>query len=438
MSRPHILIVGGGIGGLALAQGLKKHRISYTVFERDPSPVARAQGYRLRISGNGAVALHECLDKEIWDLFERICADMKLGGGNRLNALDSTDTSSLFGGPPGAGRPGPRGPGAPPGIEGPPGGPGSLMQRVWGAAGLKADPNVKQSYTVDRKMLRSLLALDQEEHIKFGKTFIRYETTSDGVKAFFGDGTSEEGTLLVGAEGVASAVRKQLLPNHRFVDTGTRCLYGKTPITDDFVARFTPNAMNGMCIVQDVNKLGVFLEAIRFPTDASVESGGKLVKTEDYMYWVFGGSTENVGLSDDEFHALSGQGAANLTLNLTKHWDPAIKSLFELQDLNQCAPLRLVSAKPARPDWKPSAPVTLLGDAAHAMMPAGGSGANTALADAALLLKLLVEEGVSEEVIAKYVDGMWEYALPAIQASADGARKLLGFQGFEGAKEVIF
>jgi cation diffusion facilitator CzcD-associated flavoprotein CzcO len=33
----HVLIVGGGIGGLCLAQGLKKAGISVAVYERDTS-----------------------------------------------------------------------------------------------------------------------------------------------------------------------------------------------------------------------------------------------------------------------------------------------------------------------------------------------------------------------------------------------------------------
>ena len=46
-------------------------------------------------------------------------------------------------------------------------------------------------------MLRNLLLLGQEDHVKFGKCFERYEPTPSGVKAFFSDGTSKEGTLLV-------------------------------------------------------------------------------------------------------------------------------------------------------------------------------------------------------------------------------------------------
>jgi 2-polyprenyl-6-methoxyphenol hydroxylase-like FAD-dependent oxidoreductase len=76
MFPPHILIVGGG---LALAQGLKRSGISFSVFERDMSPVSRAQGYRIVIASGGAEGLRECLTDELWDLFEKTCAEIYCG-----------------------------------------------------------------------------------------------------------------------------------------------------------------------------------------------------------------------------------------------------------------------------------------------------------------------------------------------------------------------
>lgn len=418
MSPPHILIIGGGIGGLALAQGLRKHNISFTLFERDASPISRAQGYRIRIAGDGAISLHACLDSELWSLFERTCAELRFGG-SRLNAIDGSELPFF-------GVGGARG-----GGSGPPGPPGR------GDLGtMKPIEGVRPGYTVDRTTLRALLLLGQEGNVKFGKTLTKYEITERGVTAFFSDGTSEQGTLIVGADGVTSRVRKQLLPEHKYFDTGSRVLYGKTFITPELTERFMPEAMRRMTVIQDSIPLTLFLEPICFPTDASIESGGLIQNTQDYVYWVFGGNKEAVGLTDAEFHSLSGQEAADLTSKLTENWLPSFRCLFELQTTSQCAPLRLISAKPERPEWKSSAHVTLLGDAAHAMMPAGGSGANCALADTALLLKLIVEEGVTEETMGKYVDKMWEYSLPAIQRSAIAGQKLLGFKGWEDATEV--
>ncbi|MGW2218931.1 NAD(P)-binding protein, partial [Nonomuraea sp. NPDC001684] len=36
----HVIVAGGGIGGLSLAQGLRKAGFQATVLERDPSAVA--------------------------------------------------------------------------------------------------------------------------------------------------------------------------------------------------------------------------------------------------------------------------------------------------------------------------------------------------------------------------------------------------------------
>lgn len=47
MKDLHIIIVGGGLGGLTLAQGLKKNGISCAVYEKDISRSDRLQGYRI-------------------------------------------------------------------------------------------------------------------------------------------------------------------------------------------------------------------------------------------------------------------------------------------------------------------------------------------------------------------------------------------------------
>src|SRR5690242_3064929 len=57
----HVLIIGGGIGGLCLAQGLNKAGVSVAVYERDRALDARLQGYRLNIEPAGSLALHACL-----------------------------------------------------------------------------------------------------------------------------------------------------------------------------------------------------------------------------------------------------------------------------------------------------------------------------------------------------------------------------------------
>lgn len=68
MTSLHVVIIGGGIGGLCLAQGLKKSGISVAVYERDQSADFRGQGYRLNINPDGSHALRECLPENLLDL----------------------------------------------------------------------------------------------------------------------------------------------------------------------------------------------------------------------------------------------------------------------------------------------------------------------------------------------------------------------------------
>lgn len=44
---PHVLIIGAGLGGLMLAQCLRKKGVSFEIFERDESESSRGPGFAL-------------------------------------------------------------------------------------------------------------------------------------------------------------------------------------------------------------------------------------------------------------------------------------------------------------------------------------------------------------------------------------------------------
>ena len=44
-----VLIIGGGLGGLALAQALRTHGVPFEIFERDANPTARKQGWAIAL-----------------------------------------------------------------------------------------------------------------------------------------------------------------------------------------------------------------------------------------------------------------------------------------------------------------------------------------------------------------------------------------------------
>lgn len=45
----HVLIIGAGLGGLSLAQILRKQGISFEIFERDTDANSRSQGWAIAL-----------------------------------------------------------------------------------------------------------------------------------------------------------------------------------------------------------------------------------------------------------------------------------------------------------------------------------------------------------------------------------------------------
>jgi 2-polyprenyl-6-methoxyphenol hydroxylase-like FAD-dependent oxidoreductase len=86
--------------------------------------------------------------------------------------------------------------------------------------------------SVDRYAFRRASMTGLDNVLQFGKAFASYAESDDGVEVRFTDGTSVNADVLVGADGVGSRVRAQLLPALEVVDIGVRCIYGKVPLTD--------------------------------------------------------------------------------------------------------------------------------------------------------------------------------------------------------------
>ena len=68
MPRIHVLIAGGGLGGLCLAQGLREGRPQRHGFERD-ADLNRKTGYRLHMNADGGNALRACLPEDLFELY---------------------------------------------------------------------------------------------------------------------------------------------------------------------------------------------------------------------------------------------------------------------------------------------------------------------------------------------------------------------------------
>ena len=96
-----------------------------------------------------------------------------------------------------------------------------------------ADSSFLLSTDVNRLTLREILLAGLEGTVHFDKAFERFEQVDGGqVCAYFADGTSATGDLLIGADGSNSVIRKLIVPDAKLADTGW-VIYGKTPLTPE-------------------------------------------------------------------------------------------------------------------------------------------------------------------------------------------------------------
>jgi 2-polyprenyl-6-methoxyphenol hydroxylase-like FAD-dependent oxidoreductase len=293
----------------------------------------------------------------------------------------------------------------------------------------------EEPLNADRWVLRSVLSRGIENLIEFGKEFEKFDPKPEGVILRFTDGTEVKGSILVGADGTRSKIRKQLLPSHDFLDTEGRWFYGKTTLTPELERTFSEPALKGMTLVQDrtmkETPLSLLLEPVRFKDNEFRHD-----LPADYMYWVLGARKDFFVVDDADLLNLSPEDSAAMTRKLTAHWDPSFHPLFALQNTSQTSILKIDSSPPEIPSLDAKLPVTIIGDGIHAMSPTAGVGAVSALRDAATLSKFLGEEGVSVESLRKYETLMRNYAGEAIKHSARGGKMLFGMRSFDDLLHV--
>ncbi|MEU6479847.1 NAD(P)/FAD-dependent oxidoreductase [Streptomyces sp. NPDC047017] len=358
-----VSLVGAGLGGLCLAQGLRGAGIEVDVYERDPAITARFQGYRLVLEPVGFEALRGCLPRRWHPLLDAVVSNARV---ERL-ALD-TQLNTI-------------------GELGP----------------------ARSGIVVDRHVLRHLLLTGLTVHT--GAALTGYDVLDDGrVRARFARRDPATADLLVGADGVGSAVRRTLTPQTIPTDTGVRFVIGRTPLTERFAG--LSRAYGGKIVGDGVSLL---LGAMRFPVPPR-EAAERLAPEvtlpdiHDYVRWAM------ILPPNGSLGTLTAQEAALSRMN---GWHPDLRALIEQADPDNSTLLSIRVVEP-RERWAPG-PVTLLGDAVHATSPTGGNGANTALRDADLLRRCLIEAAEGRHDLLGAVDDyerqMFAYGGEAVRRS---------------------
>jgi 2-polyprenyl-6-methoxyphenol hydroxylase-like FAD-dependent oxidoreductase len=388
----HVIIIGGGIGGLTLAQGLVKAGISVAVYERDRTTTDRVQGYRVHINPTGSRALHACLPAHLFDAFDRSC-----------------------------GRPGR-------GIR-------FLTERMGVLLSVGFDlvhqPDaIGKHRSVSRITLRQVLLSGLEPIVHFGKTFVRYEERDQRVVAQFEDGSSAVGDILVAGDGGGSRVRRQLLPHAERIDTGVIGIAGKVFLDDGNRGRIAPELRDGMALVSAKGGYSLFVALQEIdgvaPDAPTMDRIGGVDDCADrhfddrrsYLMWALGAQRQKLGLNGGA-EALQGEPLRAIALHAMAAWDDRFKTLVRLADPSTISAIPMRTARPVDP-W-PTRRITLLGDAIHSMTPYRGIGANIALKDALALRDALLAADRGEcpaiEAIHAYEAAMLDYGFKAVRNS---------------------
>ncbi|MYM88132.1 NAD(P)-binding protein [Rugamonas sp. FT82W] len=380
MQEFQVAIIGAGLGGLCLAQGLKKHGIAFAVFERDAALDSRSQGYRIRINGDGQAALRRCLPPELYALFEASCAA-------ELNAPRALDVQL------------------------------NSVAR-WNDAWRSEEPGAVD-LKAHRHTLREVLMCGIAEHVHFDKELRGVVRHGGGSVSFdFADGSAYRADLLVGADGSNSRVAAQCFPAMRGLDADVVCIYGKA---DGASLAIADELRGGTSVVFDT-RLAMVIDAMRF----SPAGDGALSPVEDYLYWAMIGSRERLGIAAGTMSREAD--ARRCIADVSGGWAPGLRAVFAATPPGMLTMLPVRQSPPPQP-WPPGR-VTVLGDAVHTMSPASGLGCNTAFLDAASLAAQLATAAggavTPDQAVAAYEREMRERAVAALQASARGGAQLYG------------
>ena len=348
MTQKPILIAGGGIGGLATALTLQQIGVPCMVFEsvRELRPL----GVGINIQPNAV--------RELFDL--GITADDldQVGVPAKEWALVGLNGNDIYSEPR-----------------------GELAGYNW------------PQYAVHRGQLHLMLYNKLCERagsdvVRLGQKVTGYRKNPDGtvtalIEKRDGSCVEEIGSLLVGADGIHSAIRAQMYPDQPPVHWGGAIMWRGTTMAK-------PIRTGSSFVGLGTHKHRMVIYPISHPDP---DTGLATVN------WIAEVTFDNVEGSDRNkwFDAVAIEDFAHHFDGWTYDWLD-VPALLRGADIAYENPM--IDRDPI-PTWV-DGPVVLLGDAAHAMYPTGSNGASQAIVDARVLGAAFLKHGVTAQALAAF------------------------------------
>jgi 2-polyprenyl-6-methoxyphenol hydroxylase-like FAD-dependent oxidoreductase len=391
-----VIIAGAGLGGLVLAHGLRSIGLDVQLVERDTDPESRHQGYRIQLDEPGLTGLQRCLPESL----AQLCLDTAGTPPPRVTILNRH-------------------------LE-------QINEKV------SAHSPVGRPRAFDRATLRRILLAGLGRDVQFGSGLKSYRLTDNGsVDVTLAGGKHLAADVLVGADGVGSVVRSQLLPGATMSDAGLRLIYGKIEL--DSVTRNTlPHwAFESIFTVVTGGPGHPHVGIGPVEPHTPVRLAGlthsppiALPQTPGYLACMVGAPAGHPSMPPgDELRLMTPAALRAVAVKvLGSDWHSDVHRLVGAWTTPSLVPLRISTAR--RLGDMPTGPVTLIGDAVHPMSPVLAMGANTAIRDAAELTTELAAVVAGScnllDAIANYQSRMIAYAQAIVVASRETGQSRVG------------
>lgn len=379
---PHVAIIGGGIGGVALAVACLHRRIPFTLYERDNNFEARSQGYGLTL---------QQASKAIRGLGIQSLED---GVISTKHVVHTTDGKII----------------------------GEWGLRKWMQPEETTSPK-RSNIHIARQALRLALLnqLDAHDTVQWGHQLIDFkQSENESAELNFlvnGEIKTAKANLIVGADGIRSSVRKLLIGDDRTPLRYLDCI-----------------VILGICPLKALEEHTSTLldSATVFQTANGNERIYIMPYTADSVMWQL-----SFPMSEEEAKNLSAKGPKALKEEAFRRtqWHDPIPQIVTATLETQISGYPVYDRELLKPElFNKAGQATLIGDAAHPMSPFKGQGANQALLDALTLARIISKKcgplsewkkkGLRATVLTEFESEMLERSATKVKDSAEAAQFL--------------